>query len=95
MPDYSDHMSEGRKDMVSIGQVYKDKVAIFNPKSMCTDAFFLMVPVMSKKLVKLSVQHILGHFVSMVMRMCCLYFSVTWLISDQLKRVCKIFLCSL
>ncbi len=68
--------------MVYIGQLSKDKVAKFDPNSMCTDAFFFMVSTMFKKLVKFSVHFILERFVSMAVIMCCLCFSVTWLISD-------------
>ncbi len=70
------------KDVVYIGQLSKDKVAKFDPNSMCTDAFFFMMSTMFKKLVKYSVQFFLGRFVSMAVIMCCLYFSVTWLISN-------------
>ena len=39
--DCSDHMSEGgKKDAQYIGQLFKDKVAEFDPTTTCTDAFF-------------------------------------------------------
>jgi len=46
---------------------------------------FLIVLAMFKKLEKFSVQHILEHFVFMEESMCCLYFLLTWLTSDQSK----------
>ncbi len=38
--DCSDHRSEGKKDERYIGQLFKDKVAEFDPTSTCTDDFF-------------------------------------------------------
>ncbi len=38
--DCSDHRSEGKKDARYIGQLFKDKVAEFDPTSTCTDAFY-------------------------------------------------------
>ncbi len=85
--DCSDQMLEGSKeDYKLIGQLFKNNVTEFDPLSMCTDAFFLMVLAMFKKLEKLSVQHVLEYFVFMEASMCCLYFSLTWLTSDQLSE---------
>ena len=84
--DCSDHMSEGGERMHStLGSYSRTKLLSLIPLLHALMPSFLMVQAMFKKLEKFSVQHILGHFVSMVASMCCLYFSVILLISDQSK----------
>ncbi len=75
----------GTKDAQGIEQIFKDKVAEFDPTSTCTDEFFFDGASNVQKAGEILCATILRHFVSMVASTCCLYFSVILLISNQSK----------